>query len=159
MALTMLFLVNFNSSSFSFDGGVKQLVRMISIHLSSEIHRSRYSGCFVVSDSKAVAIHFVVEVFDVSEITMSAAKIIGHPHAANAKCLPMAWTKNFQVRCVRVSMIVMSGDSCGGSIIVAIEASLDQNLAHLGAKPEMDGSEATCVELLPRATQMVASAK
>ena len=121
MALTMLFLVNFNSSSFSFDGGVKQLVRMISIHLSSEIHRSRCSGYFVVSDSKAVAIHFVVEVFDMSEITMNA-KIIGNPYAANTKCLPIAQTKNFQVRCMRVSMTVVSGDSCGGGIIVAIEA-------------------------------------
>jgi hypothetical protein len=39
------------------------------------------------------------------------------------------------------------------------QSKLDKNLAHLGAKPEMDGSEETHVELLPRPTQLRASAK
>ena len=36
---------------------------------------------------------------------------------------------------------------------------LEQNLAHLGAKPEMDGSEAPYVEFLPRTTQIGPSTK
>jgi hypothetical protein len=41
--------------------------------------------------------------------------------------------------------------------IVAIEAR-KIILAHLGAKPEMGGSDGTCVAFLPRSTQLRASA-
>jgi hypothetical protein len=55
----------------------------------------------------------VVEVFNMPETTMSA-KRNENSHAANTKHLATARTKNFQVRCAQVSMMVVSGDSCGG---------------------------------------------
>ena len=80
IALAMLFILNFNSSSLSFDGGVKQLVWMTSVRLPSKIYRLRCSGCFVVSVSTAAATHFVFEVFDKLEISI-IAKINGNQYA------------------------------------------------------------------------------
>jgi hypothetical protein len=70
----MFRLLKHSSFFFSFDGSAKQLLRMISDHLSSESHRFRCYENFVMSVSKAAAIRFVFDVLDMLKFTFGAER-------------------------------------------------------------------------------------
>jgi hypothetical protein len=86
----------------------------MSIHLSSKIHQSQCSGCFVLSVVKAAAIHFIFEVFDMLGIAIGA-KTNGISCAADTKWLAMAQTQTTLMSGTAAPRIVVCDDSCGGS--------------------------------------------
>jgi hypothetical protein len=52
-----------------------------------------------------------VDIFKI-EFSTKTQRISSTP---NTRCLPITYTKNFCIRCARVSMMVVSSDGCGGS--------------------------------------------